>query len=168
MRKVDYSRAQSNNWHCAMEGLEGVNFNLFDFTLPMLSVGTTQIGSGGDRDLILPGTKLDIDQIQINFFVEESFRNYLEVYFWLRNNLNMNAPVQKDVTLSPLNNMKQFQGVAFVFKGCFPINMAPIPYDSVGETTDTLMGLTLSVEDLEVRTDWINNDSNPITTLSRE
>lgn len=168
MRPIEYTRAQSNNWHCAIESLKGVNFNLFDFTLPMISIGTTELGTGGDRNLILPGTSLDIDQIQLNFFVEESFRNYIEIYFWMRHNLNLNQPIQRDITISPLNSMKEYQGVAFVYKGCHPINMAPIPYDSSGETSDILMGLTLVVEDIEVRTDWIDTETNPITNLSRE
>lgn len=157
-RPIEHSNAQSNNWHCSIETLEGVNFKLFDYTIPMISIGTNRIGNTSERQLVVPGDHIDVDQLQLNFFVEESWKNYIEIYLWMRQCLNTNDPYRRDITIALLDNQKRYQGIAFVYKGCFPINIAPVTLDSSTDNTDLLMGASFEVEDIEIldTSNWVN------------
>ncbi len=147
---IEHSNAQSNRWFAAIEGLQSVEMKLVDFTLPMLSVGITDIGGGADTTLSLPGDRLDIDEIQLNFLVDKRFFNYYHCYKWMRDNLALPYPSLRDITVTLLDNQNQFQGVSFIYTECFPIMLAPINLDAEGTTHDIVMGLTLKVGGMDI------------------
>ncbi len=148
---LEHSNAQSNRWFAAIHGLQSVEMKLVDFTLPMLSVGVTDIGGGADTMLTLPGDRLDIDEIQLNFIVDKRYLNYYHCYMWMRENLKLPYPNLRDITISLLDNQNQFQGVTFTYTDCFPIMLAPVNLDAEGTTHDIVMGLTLKVGNMNMQ-----------------
>lgn len=155
MKDVIYSNAQSGNFHISIEGLESVQFKLYDFQHPMISAGSTRVGNTSDRQNIMPGTHIDYDQLQVNFFVDEFWENYVECALWLRDCLNSEPYTKtKNITVMPLDNNKEPFGLAFTFTDAFPINVAPIPLDK-GSTTDILVGMTLEFEEMLIDRNWL-------------
>lgn len=168
MQDINYSNAQSNNFHIVIETMESVQFKLFDVQMPMFSAASTVVPTDGDRQIKIPGSHLEIDQLQINFFVDELWYNYIECYKWMKRCINTPNPFEhtKSIAILPLNSNKKPIGVAFVFSDCHAINLAPIPLDSEGETTDIVMGLTLDFTDMELE-QWFDAEGNTRMSFSK-
>lgn len=169
MRDINYSNAQSNNFLVVIETMESVQLKLFDVQMPMFSANSTVVPTDGDRQIRIPGTHMEIDQLQINFFVDEFWSNYIECYKWMKNCINSPEPFlhTKSIAILPLNSSKQPTGVAFVFSDCHCINLAPIPLDSEGETTDVVMGMTIDFSDMELE-QWFDENGNTRISFSND
>lgn len=167
MQDIIYSNAQSNNFLVVIEMMENIQFKLYDIQMPMFSASSTIVPTDTDRQIRIPGSHIEVDQLQINFFVDELWKNYIDCYVWMKNCTGNPDPFahSKSVAVLPLNSNKKPVGVAFVFSDCHAVNLAPLSLDAEGETTDVVMGLTLDFSDMTVE-QWFNEDGTTRVTFS--
>lgn len=150
MQTIEHSNAQSGRWLANITGLESVEYKLTEPSMPSINSGVTELGGRDDTVLFVPGDRISFDEIQLNFIVDRTFRNYYHCYKWIRGNVNRNDPILRDVTITLLDNQNQPQGVSITYRDCFPINISPPLLDSTGATTDMIVGITLKVSDMEM------------------
>lgn len=158
---IDTTTAQSNRWFASIEGLPSIEYKLVDFSIPMITSGVTELGGKFDVSLVVPGDRMSIDEIQLNFLVDKRYINYYHVYKWLRNNLNAVEPLFKDIDVMMLDNQGLPQGVTFHYIQCYPIMIAPVQLDSEGATTDIVVGLTLKVSDFDISITGVTDVDDP-------
>ncbi len=146
--RVEQSNAQSNRWYADIQGMKEISLKLIDFTMPMISAGMTDLGGPGLVRQYMPGDRIDLDTIQLNFLVDKKFYNWWLLYGWMKQSLNAGETAYKNVTLNLLDNQGRQQGVRMTFVDAWPIMMAPLPLDAVGAVHDLVMGLTLKFNDI--------------------
>lgn len=157
MQHIEHSNAQSGRWVANITGLESVEYKLTEPAIPSINAGTTELGGRDDVVLFVPGDRISFDEIQLSFIVDKTYRNYYHCYKWIRDNVNRNEPILRDVTITLLDNQSQPQGVSITYKDCFPINVSPPLLDNSGATTDIVISMTLKVVDMEM-----NHPDDPI------
>ncbi|AXF41431.1 tail completion and sheath stabilizer protein [Acinetobacter phage SH-Ab 15599] len=169
MKPPVYSNAQSNNAMCIIETMENVQFKLYDFQLPMLSFNSTILGTDSKVQIRVPGTHVEFDFLQINFFVDELWENYFECYDWSMLTIGSPDPFEhtKTISIVPLDSNKNPVGRVFVFLDAHIMNMAPVQLDGEGETTDIVMGLTISFSEMKVEK-WFDADGSTNVVISKD
>lgn len=159
MRPINQSNAQSNNWNCNIFGFEGVTFKLKTFPLPTMSAGYNNLGDGTDIGLIIPGSHIEFGTLDLTFFVEEDWSNFFEVFFWMRNNLNRNQPITKDITVYMLTNETRYQDVEFLYTSCFPTGMTLPTLDANGVDTNLVCTLTVMISNFIPSSTYITENN---------
>jgi hypothetical protein len=144
------SNAQSNRWYAVIQGMPEVECKLTDFTLPMMSAGTIDLGGGGKTRLELPGDRISFDELQINFLVDKEYRNYESIYKWLLESTQGTQAIYKNIDVHLLDNQGRPQNIVFRYIDAWPIMMAPIMLDAEGSVTDIVMGITVKYTDFEI------------------
>lgn len=150
---IEQSSAQSNRWFATIAGMPEVECKLTDFTLPMISAGTSDLGGPGNTRYEIPGDRISFDELQLNFLVDKKYYNYRLIYDWLMSSTQNVTAIYKDIHVHLLDNQGNPQGVVFQYEDCWPIMMAPIMLDAEGNVNDIVMGLTLKFTNFTISTD---------------
>ncbi len=143
------TNAHSGRWFATVTELESVEYKLVEPALPSINSGVTELGGRDDAVLFVPGDRIQFDEVSITFFIDELYTNYLSCYAWMRQNVNMNDPKLRDVTIVLMDAQGKPQGVSITYKDCFPINLSPIIPDNSGAVSDMTATLTMKFTDME-------------------
>ena len=103
------------------------------------------------KDIPIPGTKLDFEDLDLNFLVDEDLENYLEIQNWLRgiaypdslseiykfqkNNSHLNGKEESqlnlysDATLTILNSANR-PAFKVIFENIFPVRLSSLDFDA--------------------------------------
>lgn len=146
----EMSNARSDRWFATIEGLPGIDLKLVDFTLPMISIGETDLGGPTYHRVKVPGDRLEYDEVQLNFLVDKAYGNYFTIFRWLKKNVTSPLHETRDITVHLLDNQGQPQGINITYINAWPIMLAPIALDSGGDTTDIQAALSLKYDDIVV------------------
>ena len=138
----------------ALERCPKVDFYCNAANLPSITLGVAEQPSYL-RNIPIPGDKIQFEDLQISFMVDEHMENYLEIYNWItglgfpesidqyiqlgddkklapENDPNDNFNERSDATLMILNSDYNVS-VRVKFKDLFPIELSGIPFDAKAE-----------------------------------
>lgn len=138
-----------------------------DFFCNRANIPTVSLGSAVQstylRNIPVPGDKLEYEDLQLDFLVDENCENYLQVYDWITglgfpeslqqyDDLKRNSrfypsedPLyneRSDGTLMILNSNYQ-PSLKVIFKDLFPVSLSGIPFSAV-ETEERYFTATVS------------------------
>lgn len=138
-----------------------------DFFCNRANIPTVSLGSAVQstylRNIPVPGDKLEYEDLQLDFMVDENCENYLQVYDWITglgfpeslqqyDDLKRNSrfypsedPLyneRSDGTLMILNSNYQ-PSLKVIFKDLFPVSLSGIPFSAV-ETEERYFTATVS------------------------
>lgn len=145
------SNAQSNRWSAVIGGIREIEFKLLDFTMPNISNGVTEIPFAGPVALYQPGTRMAVDDLILNFQVDEQWRNYLICALWLKVNVGKADPIVKDIEVNLLNNQNEFTGTRLIYKDCFPFMIGPGLLDAQAAANDVNANVSFKCTDVEIQ-----------------
>lgn len=138
--KFILSRAPNIEYFVQEVSLPGLNLGIAVQPSPFVTIPQT-----GDR--------LEYEQLQVTFRVNEDMDNYLEIFNWMIalgapenfTQYNLKSPFEStnqqkdttvsDITLSVLTSASN-ANVEFRLKDCFPINLSSIVMSSIGSDVD--------------------------------
>ena len=138
----DYTNnAIPTSFNMAIKDIQGVVFNLTNYTHPSVSLGQAQL-SHKDASFKLPSNVITYDDLNLSFIVDEQLKNYLEVYSWmLRCKPLVGSPKLihelRDITVYVLDSHKQ-PVLKFTYKDAFPTNLGALAYATNVSDTDVL------------------------------
>tara|TARA_Y100000593_G_scaffold3200_1_gene6339 strand:- start:1637 stop:2215 length:579 start_codon:yes stop_codon:yes gene_type:complete len=138
----------------ALERCPKVDFYCNAANLPSITLGVAEQPSYL-RNIPVPGDKIQFEDLQISFMVDEHMENYLEIYDWItglgfpesidqyiqlgddkklapENDPNDNFNERSDATLMILNSDYN-TSVKVKFRDLFPIELSGIPFDAKAE-----------------------------------
>ena len=138
----------------ALERCPKVDFYCNAANLPSITLGVAEQPSYL-RNIPVPGDKIQFEDLQISFMVDEHMENYLEIYDWItglgfpesidqyiqlgddkklapENDPNDNFNERSDATLMILNSDYN-TSVKVKFRDLFPIGLSGIPFDAKAE-----------------------------------
>ena len=138
----------------ALERCPKVDFYCNAANLPSITLGVAEQPSYL-RNIPVPGDKIQFEDLQISFIVDEHMENYLEIYDWItglgfpesidqyiqlgddkklapENDPNDNFNERSDATLMILNSDYN-TSVKVKFRDLFPIELSGIPFDAKAE-----------------------------------
>jgi len=127
------SSAQSGSWYAEIEDLGGVTFKLKNFYVPGVGLPNINVGSMGNWNVSVPGTKLIFENSSFEFSIDADWKNYQAAFEWMITCATQ--PLYKKITIYMLDGSKQFQNVSFVYHNCKPIHLTPILMDAVNTQT---------------------------------
>ena len=130
--------------------------------IPTVSLGSA-VQSSYLKNIPVPGDKLEYEDLQLDFMVDENCENYLQIYdwitglgfpeslqqyqelkrdrrFWLPEDALTNE--RSDGTLMILNN-NYLPSLKVIFKDLFPVSLSGIPFSAV-ETEERYFTATVS------------------------
>lgn len=140
----DHSNAQSNRWFAIIDGMPGVEFKIQKFNIPRMQIGSTDTMKEGETMVTFPGDTFYVDDLEIDFIIDENYHNFFYAYKWMRENTRNNNPDVRDVTVLMLNNEGKPQGVRFTYIDSFPISLSTPNLDSDGESHDMVANLVFN------------------------
>ena len=137
-----------------LERCPKVDFYCNAANLPSITLGVAEQPSYL-RNIPVPGDKIQFEDLQISFMVDEHMENYLEIYNWItglgfpesidqyiqlgddkklapENDPNDNFNERSDATLMILNSDYN-TSVKVKFRDLFPIELSGIPFDAKAE-----------------------------------
>ena len=138
----------------ALERCPKVDFYCNAANLPSITLGVAEQPSYL-RNIPVPGDKIQFEDLQISFMVDEHMENYLEIYDWItglgfpesidqyiqlgddkklapENDPNDNFNERSDATLMILNSDYN-TSVKVKFRDLFPVELSGIPFDAKAE-----------------------------------
>ena len=104
----DISLAGMNNATFVCSRMPEMTYELKNLTIPGLSVAATDIPLPQIAQFSVPATVVEDDEITLTFVVDENFKNYFEIYNWMKSNLKevYHKDMTCDGTIVILNNHK--------------------------------------------------------------
>ena len=138
----------------ALERCPKVDFYCNAANLPSITLGVAEQPSYL-RNIPIPGDKIQFEDLQISFMVDEHMENYLEIYNWItglgfpesidqyiqlgddqklapENDPSDNFNERSDATLMILNSDYN-TSVKVKFRDLFPVELSGIPFDAKAE-----------------------------------
>ena len=137
-----------------LERCPKVDFYCNAANIPTITLGVAE-QSSYLRNIPVPGDKIQFQDLQISFMVDENMENYLELYKWITNlgfpeSLSQYAGLQDDNSLLPardpgdifnersdatlmLLNSNLNPSVKVKFRDLFPIELSGIPFNAKAE-----------------------------------
>jgi hypothetical protein len=131
-----------NNFHFEILNMPYVSYMSQTFELPGVQLGLA-IRPTPVVDQRVPGDKIDFDNLNIEFLVDEDLRNYLEVWKWImylgaprstmqyKNLVEQKSPYtrESDISLNITSNKFNIKET-ITFYGCFPVALSGILFNS--------------------------------------
>lgn len=129
-----------------------VNFNLKSFNLPGINLGTAMHPTPL-RDRKLPGTKLEYDEVNLTFFVDEKLQSWSVIHDWMRGlatPYSLQEYVDKVLKLETafinILTSKNNPSHRITLHECFPISLSGINFtyeagDAVAITADVSLSI---------------------------
>ena len=113
-----------------------VEYFLTSFTIPDLSLGEVATSYRGNIGYI-PGERVEYGTMSCRFMIDESMKNYSEIYNWIQNNVTKKSITVSDMILTVLtshNNLnKQFQ-----FLNAFPTTLSGVEFSTQTQDVEYL------------------------------
>jgi hypothetical protein len=109
-------------------------------------------------DVKHPTSKINFEQLDVSFVVDEDLANWREVYDWMRSIVNIEntneyvspADQYSDATLILLNSAMR-ENVRIKFKNCFPTNLTGLRFITTpSEVEPQIASMTLTFDSYEV------------------
>ena len=123
----------------SIERLPNVEFFTQKATIPGLTMNPTQQPSP-IKNLYVTADRLDYQELDLSFIIDESMNNYLEILSWMEGMGNPESTDQfaalkdskygitSDITIL-VQNSNRNPNIKFTFKECFPTSLSPINLD---------------------------------------
>ena len=148
------NNAIPTSFNMTIKNIQGVSFNLTNYTHPSVSLGQAQV-SHKDANFKLPSNVITYDDLALSFIVDENLVNYQEVYDWmLRCKPLVGSPLLihelRDITVI-ITNSHKVPKLKIVYTDAFPTNLGALGYATNLSDADILScDATLAYQKFEI------------------
>jgi hypothetical protein len=157
MQKIEnVNMLAPNTFRFVLHGLEEVTYFLQQVNLPAVSIGTVSVTTPTQRDYDNPDNKVQFEDLNMTFVVDEDLRNWEIIKNWLTRDLvnitdypknAINEELFKDATLYTLSNSSN-PNVRIKFRRIFPTSISGLDFNtSTGPDTPMTASVTFKYLD---------------------
>lgn len=148
------SPARSTNYLFVVGEDRSMTYAVQNAVTPDLTLGETMYGTR-PKDLFIPSNKLETSPIIVQFLLDESLSQWIDMYKWILTLKNSNSAHFPDLTktceLTTLDEQNQPLH-SFVYGDCFPTNISTVQYTSQGESVALTCDVTFRYNKFKVIT----------------
>jgi hypothetical protein len=126
------------------EDFTTLNRKVIDVTLPSLNIGTS-IQPTPIKDIFIPGTSLEIGEVNMTFLLDDDYANYKIVLDWINTLRNFKETDLERLVIDiaiVLLNAKYKEVFTITCEDCFPYSISDIFLNQQIEETEPLKFLT--------------------------
>lgn len=146
-----YNPIYNNCFHFEIRELPNVSMFAQRFNMPGVRLGAARRASPM-VDYPIPGEKLDFEELEVGFMVDEFIENFMEIYHWMcylgfpRDTEQFRKMFANEtrftetsdiILTSTTNKLNAARRVHFV--DAFPTNLTPIEFSNIDQTTTPLI-----------------------------
>jgi len=143
MKGFDMSASNNNavswTWRAIIDDLEDVTFKLKTCPIPGLACNNINLYSADEFLLPTSGDRLGFNPFEIEFFIDETWENYIKIHEWILRYAADGVVETKDITIQLLNNVNKLIRT-FYMQDCFPINMSDVSMTTIDD--DSYLSVT--------------------------
>lgn len=132
------------------------NFEFFakSFTFGGINIGTIMVPTP-IRTMEYPGDSISSEDAVVDFFIDENWQSYIEIFRWLKQVKNGSNAIQKPLLFADMSivmlNTKYRDELTWVCKDCFPYSLTTLTLDTDDTGTEPLMGQVIfKVNDYDI------------------
>lgn len=147
----NFNPLYNNNFHFEILSLPTVSGMAQKFNMPGIRLGTAQQMTG-NVDVTRPGDKLQFEELEIQFLVDEGLQNFMEVFHWMvylafpRHSKqfyemyrgNTRYTETSDIILTTTTNKKN-PNSRIHFVDAFPTSLTPVEFSNVDTTSQPVI-----------------------------
>lgn len=155
IREFTYNYLPENTFQIAFSRMPNLTFYTQEFTLPALTLASSSLSYPGN-DYKFSAGQLEVDDVSIDFILDEKMNAYFEMYDWIRQN-NINSPQfqnfsYSDIIIMPMNANSSTLVKTIVLRDCIPVRLSGLNFRTTGSESEYLIGnANFSVTDIEVK-----------------
>ena len=147
----NFNPLYNNSFHFEILSLPKVSGFAQRFNMPGIRLGRA-IQASGNVDMDRPGEKIEFEDLEIGFLVDEHLENFMEIFHWMcflafpRHSQQFDRMYTgttqftetSDIILTTTTNKKN-PNSKIHFVDCFPINLTPVEFSNVDQTTTPVL-----------------------------
>lgn len=151
--------AQSKDWLAvigpvkneadAYTSMEGITLRIKNFALPSINIGVTPLGGTEDRQLIIPGDHIELDDLTFDVHIDKDWNNYVYMAEWVLA-LTTSPFLLADVTLQLLRPDGTPAPYAFVYENAWPTMLMQVPLDTENADDNLQVGVTMKYDRIRI------------------
>lgn len=156
-KRFNRNPALNTSFKLDIPGLEQVNYFVQSTELPSITSGgvDTPYQNWGTN---VPSNRIEFDPLNLNFIVDEDFKNYELLYTWMVDVIRTEPVVpnmMKNLTLH-ITNSSKINKMYVRFHKAYPTMLASLPLDSgVNDTTPLVCSASFRYQYFEIIRDEI-------------
>lgn len=155
MANFSYNYLPDNTWKIIFSRLPNAVFYTQEFVMPGLSVSTIESPYPGNNFKTSSG-QLEVDDVEINFIVDEKMLAYYEIYDWLKS-MNVNSSTftefsYSDIVVMPMTANSTPSTHTITLLDCIPIRLGSLNFRTTSSDTQYITcSATFAVNDVKVK-----------------
>jgi hypothetical protein len=138
---LNYNIATISNYKLEIAMAPELNYFIQSTELPNITLPEVYTPYK-DNNAYMPGDTIDYDPLNVNFIVDEDYKNFIYIQDWIRSCRTSRELPFKDITLHILNNNK-LKNKKVVFYSAFPTMLGNITFDSSENDTIPILCSTI-------------------------
>lgn len=125
--------AASDKWRLTIGDLVLLSRSIHDFSIPGVYSEGIDGPSPGSVLNSISSERMTFDPVVFTFIVDEEWRNWEQLFNWIRSNAEGDIPVDKDITIELLNNLNRPVGLSLTMQDSRPTALDNVLVDVDGE-----------------------------------
>lgn len=148
--QTNIQTASSNNWLMSIHGLDEFVYSIQSYSLPGVSLGSTQMPSTSSLVSKLTGDKLQFDPLSVICLHDRRFSGYLQILSWMQQASKTDFPPRKDIIITMFDPLHPEDRLRVKFYDCFPIAVNGPDYDATGDIPTQTVSYTFDYDYFEI------------------
>lgn len=155
MSTFNYNYLPDNTWKVVFSKLPNAVFYTQEFTMPGIVVQAIEAPYPGNNFKTSSG-QFDIEDVQLDFIVDEDMKAYFEIYDWLKT-MNVNAKefrgfTYSDIVVMPMTANSTAGNYVITLLDCVPVRLGQISFRTTStETQYITCSASFAVNDIQVK-----------------
>jgi len=140
MVDINKSILNKGNFRLLIDKIPNVEYYIKSLNLPGMTFSEAIASAGIGVDVYLPGDKVEFDQLEVTFLVDEDLQNFKEIFDWMDAIIPFKDPTKytgytdplgqyADITLVVTTN-KNVPNKYIKFRDCLPTRLSGIEFES--------------------------------------
>ena len=155
MSNFSYNYLPDNTFKIIFSRLPSAVFYTQEFVMPGISIPPIDNAYPGNNFKTSSG-QLDVEDVQIDFIVDENMQAYFEIYNWLKS-MNVNSDTFKsftysDIVVMPMTANSTPLNHTITLIDCLPIRLGQLTFRTTASDTQYITcSATFAVNDVQVK-----------------
>lgn len=172
IKPFDLSLFEPNNFRVIVTRMPETLFYIQSCVIPGITINPVTTRYTGYNLVPYPGETMEVDDVALNFIVNENLDNYMEMHRWIREAISQSEPQLhnrffSNIILFTLTNNKN-ANIVMTFKDAFPFSLSAINLDLTGDAAGPIIStVTFKFAKMIIDPDLELSSHEPIPSLGR-
>lgn len=153
MTEQNFASRHKFEFIISRKNIKTMEFFVKNFTLGGITLGTI-LQSNPIADLPIIGDSFNVDDLAVNFYLDENWETFVEILAWMKNlkngqNLEQSVDDVADISIRLLNSKYKASKI-LVYKDCFPFNIASFDQDVEDDGQPLQIQVIFKAQDFDI------------------